>query len=180
MDYELMIPDSYHPSVYDINYSLIRDNGIKYAVFDVDCTILPFDDINVGDDLINLFDYIKSLGIQSALCSSGSKKRVEVVGEKLDINYMYGARKPYVGFNSLKSLFDDDFERKKSVFIGDSPFFDMYNAGKINMNKILVDMLIQDFNFKAYTNEFIRAALFKKLRVYGLEEKKYYRGSIER
>lgn len=175
-----MIPDSYLPSIYNVNYSFMRDNGIKYLVFDIDCTILPFDDINVTRDNDLLFEYMKSLGFKCAFCSSGSRDRVKSVADKLGINYMYRAKKPNVKFEELKELFDDDFRVENSVFIGESLYFDMYNAGKLNMNKILVDMVIDGFNFKLFPNEFIQAAMFKRLREYGLEEKKYYKGNIEK
>ena len=38
-------------------------NGIKFAVFDVDCTILPFDDKKVPSKLTELFNHIKCIGI---------------------------------------------------------------------------------------------------------------------
>lgn len=180
MDFNLMVPNSYHHTVYDIDYPKLYENGIKYAVFDIDCTILPFDDVNLTEDNILLFEGIKSLGIDCAFCSSGFKNRVEPVGNGLDVKYIYGAKKPFVGLGDIKDLFDDDFNIDNSVFIGDSLYFDMYNAGRLNMNKILVDMIVDGFNFKVFPNEFIQAALFRTLRKYGLENKKYYKGSIER
>lgn len=178
--FEKCKPDSYVPSIYDINYYKLRENGIKYAVFDVDCTILPFDDINVTEDNRILFRYINNLGIKSALCSSSFVSRVKPVASELNINYMALASKPYVSFSSISDLFDGGCSIDNTVYIGDSLYLDMYLAGRLNISKILVDMVIGDFSFKVYPNEIMNAAIFQGMHKYGLKEKEYYRGFIER
>ena len=173
-------PDSYVHSVYDIRYNKLRENGIKYAVFDVDCTILPFDDINVTEDNKILFKYINNLGIKSALCSSSLENRVKPVADALDLNYKALASKPFMDFSSIRDLFDYDCTRNNTVIIGDSLYFDMLLAGRLKTHKILVDMLVDGYNIKVYPNELINAAIFQNMRKYGLQEKHYYRGFIER
>lgn len=173
-------PDSYVPSIYDIRYPKLSQNGIKYAIFDVDCTILPFDDINVTEENEVLFRYINNLGIQSALCSSAFDSRVRPVAEALNINYMSSAPKPFVKFSSIAQLFDGECSPDEVVYIGDSLYLDMYLAAKINVHKILVDMIQGDFNVKYYTNEVMQNAMFMNMKQYGLVKKKYYRGFIER
>ena len=174
------MPDSYLHSIYDIRYDKLRENGIKYAVFDVDCTILPFDDINVTEDNKILFRYINNLGIKSALCSSSLESRVKPVADELDLNYIALAPKPFMDFSLIRDLFDYDSTRDNTVVIGDSLYFDMLLAGRLNMPKILVDMVIDGFNFKVYPNEVMNAAIFQNMKKYGLVEKRYYRGFLER
>ena len=94
MDLKKIIPDTYERSVYDINYVKLYDSGIKWAIFDVDCIILPFDDIKVSDELVNLFDLIKDTGIMPGLYSSNFEKRVKPVGETLKVKYIANAKKP--------------------------------------------------------------------------------------
>ena len=173
-------PDSYVRSVYDIKYHKLRENGIKYAVFDVDCTILPFDDINVTEDNKILFRYINNLGIKSALCSSSLDSRVKPVADALDVNYRAMAPKPFMNFSSISELFDYECTRDNTVIIGDSLYFDMLLAGRLKTYKILVDMVVDGYNLKVYPNELINASIFQNMKKYGLEEKRYYRGFIER
>ena len=177
---EKCIPNSYASSVFDIRYDKLRNNGIKYAVFDVDCTLLPFDDINVTEEDKILFRYLKNIGIEAALCSSGFKSRVKPVADVLGINYLHGARKPFVDFSRINSLFDNQAERESTVYVGDSLYLDMYLAGRLRLNKILVDMIVNGFNFKVYPNEAINAAMFQGLEKFGVKPKQYYRGKIER
>ena len=173
-------PDSYVHSIYDINYYKLHQNGIRYAIFDVDCTILPFDDINVTEDDITLFRYIKLLGIESGLCSSNFESRVKPVAEALGVNYVSMVPKPFGSFEEISSMFDDNCQPFNTVYIGDSLYLDMMQAARCGVSKILVDMIKGCFNFKLYPNEVINSVMFTSLRKYGVEEKKYYRGYIER
>ena len=173
-------PDSYVHSIYDIRYNKLRENGFKYAVFDVDCTLLPFDDINVTEDNKLLFRYISNLGIQSALCSSSFETRVKPVADTLNINYLAMAPKPFLDFSSISTLFDYECTRDNTIIIGDSLYFDMLLAGRLNMHKILVDMIKDGTSFKIVPNQVMNAAIFQNMKKYGLEEKHYYRGFIER
>lgn len=173
-------PDSYVHSIYDIRYHKLRENGIRYAVFDVDCTVLPFDDINVTEENKVLFRYINNLGIKSALCSSSFEGRVKPVADALNVNYLALAPKPFLDFSSIRNLFDYECNRDNTVIIGDSLYFDMLLAGRLKTYKILVDMLVDGYNVKIYPNELMNAAIFQNMKRFGLEEKHYYRGFIER
>ena len=173
-------PDSYVPSVYDIRYPKLYENGIRYAVFDVDCTLLPFDDVNVTEDNRFLINYLNNLGIISGLCSSGSDSRVKPVADELGINYLASASKPFVSFDSIKGLFDKECKPDNTVMIGDSLFLDMVLASRNKMYKILVDMIRDKVNFAVYTNDVIQAVMYTALKKEGFKWQKYYRGNIER
>lgn len=173
-------PDSYLPSIYDIKYPKLYENGIRYAVFDVDCTLLPFDDVNVTEENKTLFRYLKMIGINSGLCSSGFDRRVRPVAEALDVNYIAKASKPFVSFDSIRGLFDEECRPDNTVMIGDSLFLDMALASKNKMYKILVDMIRDNVNFAVYANDVIQAIMYTALKTDGFKWKKYYRGNIER
>lgn len=174
------IPDSYVHSIYDIRYDKLKNNGIKYAVFDVDCTILPFDDTNVTEDEQILFRYLKNIGMTAALCSSNFSSRVKPVADALNVNYMSGATKPFIDFTSINDMFDNQADRSSTVYIGDSLYLDMYLAGRLRINKILVDMVVAGFNYKIYPNEIMNHVMFQQMEKFGIKQKRYYRGYMER
>lgn len=173
-------PDSYLPSVYDINYLKLHENGIRYAVFDVDSTILPFDDTKVTDKCMSLFNDIKDIGITPALCSSGFIRRVKPVAEVLEVNYMARASKPFVSFERIKKLFDINCEAKTTMYVGDSLLFDMTLARKIKMYKVLVDMIREGSRVKIFANDALQAFMYISLKKEGFQFQKYYRGYMER
>ena len=120
------LPDMYVKSVYDIDYKKLYDEGIRYALFDVDSTLLPFDNIDVRDEHLKLFDGIRNLGIQTALYSNGSYRRVKPVADKLNVKFVASAHKPvYKGFKVIREMFDDKCEPVNTIFVGDSLLVDM-------------------------------------------------------
>ena len=173
-------PDSYVPCIYDINYPKLYENGIRCAVFDVDCTLLPFDDVKVTDDNELLFRYLNNIGIETGLCSSGSEKRVKSVADVLDTKYLSRAAKPFVPFCDIKTLFSDVCAPYNTIMIGDSIFLDMFLAGRNDMPKILVDMIRDKVNLTVRINDVIQGAMYVGLKKEGFKKKKYYRGMIER
>ena len=88
------MPDIYVKSVYDIDYEKLYSEGIRYALFDVDSTLLPFDNIDVNEGQLKLFEGIRSLGMHAALYSNGSYKRVKSVADKLNVKFVSNAHKP--------------------------------------------------------------------------------------
>lgn len=178
---KIIMPDSYVASIYDVHYGKLYDNGIRFAVFDIDCTILPFDDVKVPQKPISFFRDLKELGLTLGLCSNGSLKRVRPVGEALDVKYIAQAQKPFkCSFERLKGMFGSECTPDNTAFIGDSFYLDMIFADKCGMYKIMVDALHDGFNSKAFVNDFLQATLVASMKKSGFQYKKYYHGRREK
>ena len=178
MDLVSIIPDTYEKSVYDINYLKLYENGIKYAVFDVDCTILPFDDRKVPDKLVQLFDYIKDVGIMPGLYSSGSYKRVEPVANMLTVNFISNARKPFTGnFKLVKEqLFNGKAKNSETMMVGDSLYLDMIFARRLGLYKVMVDAIGGGDKIKTWANDFIQTSVYSFLPKGSFKLGRYYHG----
>ena len=178
VDLKKIIPDTYEKSVYDINYVKLYDSGIKCAIFDVDCTILPFDDINISDRLIELFDLIKEIGITAGLCSSGSGNRVKPVGETLKVKYISNAKKPFYGDFSLvkHSLFDSECEPSNTMMVGDSFYLDMLFAERLGFYKVMVDAVKGGHRIKTLANSIVQTSIYSVLPRDEFTYGKYYHG----
>lgn len=180
MDLESIIPDTYEKSVYDINYLKLYESGIKWAVFDVDCTILPFDDIRVPDKLVELFDYIKTVGIIPGLCSSGSYKRVAPVSDILCVNFISNARKPFHGdFRLIKdNLFNKNAKPSETMMIGDSFYLDMIFAQRLGLYKVMVDAVKGGDKMKTLANDLVQTSAYYLLPRDKFTYGKYYQGRL--
>ena len=178
MDLEFIIPDTYEKTVYDINYLKLYENGIRCAVFDVDCTILPFDDRKVPDKLVMLFDYIKDVGIIPGLCSSGSFKRVKPVGEALCVNFVSNAGKPFKGnFKLIKDcLFNGKAEPDSTMMVGDSFYLDMIFAKRLGLYKVMVDAIPGGDKMKTWANDFVQTSVYSFLPKGKFKLGEYYHG----
>ena len=180
MDLKKIIPDTYERSVYDINYVKLYDSGIKWAIFDVDCTILPFDDIKVSDGLVNLFDLIKDTGIMPGLYSSNFEKRVKPVGEALCVNFVSNARKPFNGnFSLIKdNLFNGEAEPSNTMMVGDSLYLDMIFAQRFGLYKVMVDAIRGGDKMKTWANDFVQTTAYSFLPREKFTYGKYYQGRL--
>lgn len=178
MDLESIIPDTYEKSVYDINYLKLYENGIKCAVFDLDCTILPFDDTKVPDKLVVLFDYIKSVGIMPGIYSSGPFKRVAPVGDALCVNFVSNAGKPFKGnFKLIKDcLFNGEAEPSSTMMVGDSFYLDMIFAKRLGLYKVMVDAIKGGDKMKTLANDFVQTSVYSFLPKEKFKPGNYYHG----
>ena len=173
-----IIPHTYVQSVYSLDYLKLYDSGIRYAIFDIDCTILPFDDIKIPLDLKDLFDKIKEIGITPGLYSNGAFKRVLPVGEALKVKYMANARKPFYGdFSLVKySLFGEECKTDNTMMVGDSFYLDMLFADRLGFYKVMVDSVKGGHWVKTLANSIVQTSIYSVLPkdefVYG----KYYHG----
>ncbi len=170
------MPDIYVKSVYDIDYEKLYSEGIRYALFDVDSTLLPFDNIDVNEGQLKLFEGIRSLGMHAALYSNGSYKRVKSVADKLNVKFVSNAHKPiYKGFKIIRDMFDDECVPLNTIFIGDSLFVDMMFADKCGVKKVLVDYIPDDgFNVKGKVVYLLQTIASKALENKGFYYKKKY------
>ena len=178
-DFKLLLPSSYVPSVFDIRYAKLYQNGIRYAVFDVDRTILPFDNIDVSKKEIELFDYIKNeVGIKPCLCSTGSEKRVAPVGYMLDIPYKARIFKPTAPFEIVQSVLSKDCTPYNTIYVGDSFYLDMLFASRFDLYTILVDPIEDGFNFKAKVLDILDLAIsFNSFKQSVIKAKAFSNGS---
>ena len=144
---ELLLPNEYVSSVYDVDYDDKISRGIRYAVFDLDGTLVPFDSLKVDDKLqtfINELNQKMDIGIYS----DGRKERVEPVADKLQIPYIYRARKPFGRFKTIHKMFGGNCNPYNTMLIGNISNFDTVLANRLGMYNVLVDTLREHFNFK--------------------------------
>lgn len=175
-----LIPDSYLPSIFDIDYYKLQENGIRYIIFDLDCTVIPIDSVEINDDLDILFRYIKNLGMHPALFSSNFESKVKPVADSLDINYACLKLKPFASFREIEELFDYKCNPDNTVYVGDSFLFDMIQADKLHVYKILVDMIRDGDKLKLYANDFLQMVMKKTVVSPDFKVKRYYRGYLEK
>lgn len=172
-----MIPDIYVPTVYDIDYHGIYDDGIRYAIFDVDDTLLPADDVRIPSKLIELFDYLQQeIGFNTCLVSNGSKSRVKPVAQHLNVHYVAKAFKPLPqAFTDVQSFFNGQITASNTAFIGDSLALDMLFASNFKIYKILVDSTRENrWNLKTVSNDIMQAFVSIPLKNAGFELGHYY------
>jgi len=71
-----ILPDMYEEDIYQIDYDFLKKNNLTNIIFDIDNTIMPVDEINVENKLLELINKLKEQGFNICIMSNGSEKRV--------------------------------------------------------------------------------------------------------
>ena len=133
-----LYPKIYLKNVTQITQEIIEKNNIKGFILDVDNTLIDFDK-KILPGAKEWVENIKEQGIKLVILSNSNKKdKVKMVAEKLDIPYLYFAKKPLkTGFKKAQKVLD--LNAKNIAVVGDQIFTDVIGANRIKMNSILVE-----------------------------------------
>lgn len=137
---EIYIPDLYQKNIYNLDFQILKDRGIKYLIFDLDNTIALVTERHASKDAINLFNKLKSMGFQIAIASNSLNARVKVFATDLDIKYKCHCRKPKTD-KILELINEFGCKDTEVAFIGDSMLDDIVSGNKIKITTVLTDQL---------------------------------------
>lgn len=165
-------PNMYKKSIYDIDYSKLKKIGIKYLFFDLDNTIISYDEDVPTNKTIDFFENLKEMGFNCFLFSNSHSKRLMKVKDILNIDVYYSSMKP-LKKNYIKVL--KKYKKEECAFIGDQIMTDVIGAKRNDLFIIFVDR-IKD-NEPIYTKfwRFFEGFIlrnYKKRKI--LEKGKYY------
>ena len=155
----IYIPKMYKKSIFDIDYSNLK---CKYLLFDLDNTILPEDEIKCNNKVKELFKKIQSLDIKPIIFSNSPGKRVKVVADQLNIDYMSFACKP-LSFKFKKILKKYNINKDNIAIIGDQLLTDVKGGNKIGIKTILVDPISDYDPFFTKINRFKESIIKNKI-----------------
>lgn len=131
-------PDMYKKNIYEINYKKLRKMGKKYLFFDLDNTIISYDENNISKDLINLFLHLKGMGFKCNIFSNSNMNRLKIFKEKLDVDVFPNSMKPLKkNYKKIIKLYEKD----KCAFIGDQIMTDVIGAKRNKLFVIFVDKI---------------------------------------
>ncbi|MDR1782304.1 MAG: YqeG family HAD IIIA-type phosphatase [Bacilli bacterium] len=160
-------PTKYYKSIFDVNFNLLKNEGIKLIACDLDNTLVPHDVALPDKRVIELFRYIKSLGFEVVILSNNKEKRVQLFSDELNIPYYYSARKPLKkAFKRL--LHDYHLQASQICLIGDQILTDVYGANGMHIMNILVEPLAHKDIFYTKINRFFEKKVIKSLSKRGL------------
>lgn len=168
---DLVIPNNYVKSIYDINYESLKKNNYKNLIFDIDNTIMPVNDIIVTKELEDFFRKIKK-EFNICILSNNDENRVNPVKEKLDVVGFANAKKPskYAYKKALELLNSD---ASNTVMIGDQMLSDIVFANRYNLYSILVEPYKKKYDIKTGTSRVLQNIIMKKLKS-KIKRYKYY------
>ena len=138
--FEIFYPDYKFNKVSDIPDSFFLEREIKWALLDIDNTLVPYTSPLPSDDAIAFLDRLESLGIKYIFVSNNDDNRVKLFCDNLGREYEFlaKARKPLTkkAKSALKKLGADI---KNTVLIGDQVFTDVYCGKRLGITAVMVD-----------------------------------------
>ena len=143
------LPDERLKSIADIDFRDLYAHGYRSIIFDLDATLVPFQDYRFDDEVLQKLREANDIGYQVCIhsnCAQETRLNVETMlaGHGLEIRVFSPTktRKPlpqsYLG--TLTALGARSSEQRKAiVFVGDSVLTDVLGANFLGMHTILVD-----------------------------------------
>ena len=138
----MIYPDYYCDKVTDITLELLRENGIKGVILDVDNTLIDFDE-NLLEGVKSWANHFKENGVKLIILSNSNKvEKVKTVAKALEIEYFYFATKPLKrGFKKAQKQLQ--LQNAEIAVVGDQIFTDIIGANRSKMFSILVNPISQ-------------------------------------
>jgi HAD superfamily phosphatase (TIGR01668 family) len=158
-------PDYYKKSIFDVDFSEIKNKGIKNIFIDLDNTLIPYDIHDADKQTLELFEKLHKLDFNVFIISNNKKERVKRFATMVKSRYVYSAQKPFKsGFKrALKKIGNPD--PKTVCLIGDQFMTDVLGGKRMGFFVIVVDAIKRE-NEKWYTklNRGIERRILKRLK----------------
>ncbi|MBO6159606.1 MAG: YqeG family HAD IIIA-type phosphatase [Firmicutes bacterium] len=121
---DLLMPDQYVPSIYEIDFEALWNQGIRGLFFDIDNTLIPFYEEHVPAKCVKLLTDLRRRGFKVCLLSNGRKTRVQSMRKQLQLSGTSRSGKPLqYAVSYLK--FKNGLKGKQIAVIGDQLFMDV-------------------------------------------------------
>ncbi len=171
---ENYVPDIYQKSIYTVDYNKLKNNGIKCILFDLDNTIVPYNEKTPSKKTIDLFKKLKDLEFKIIIFSNSGKNRLKNFKDALDVDCCPRAFKPSTK-KFIKIMQEFSFNESEVVIIGDQIMTDVLGGNLSGITTILTNPISKkDFVFTKI-NRLREKIVIKKLSKLDLFYKgKYY------
>ena len=167
---EKYIPDIYQKSIYTVNYNKLFKHGIKCILFDIDNTLVPTGSKEIEDELYELIDKIKKIGITPIIYTSSNSKRVKLFTDSLNIDGYVNVHKMFPKSEILKK-----YREPEIAIIGDEMFTDIKFGNELGITTILVNQISKKDGFITRIKRIKEKRIVSKLRKNNLFVKgRYY------
>ena len=134
-------PDYKFSRTADIPDSFFTDNNIRFAVLDIDNTLVPYTSPLPDEEARSFLQRLKSLGVKYCFVSNNDEERVKLFCDELgESEYIAKAGKPFAR-KIKRAMWRMGAEKSNTVLIGDQVFTDVYGAKRAGILAVMVDPL---------------------------------------
>lgn len=134
----LLMPQFLLRDVYDLTDEFLKEHGIRGIIFDIDNTLVGFRTPVPTAENLELFARLQGQGVQIAIASNNSAKRVDRFAEGLGIPAYHRSCKP-LGFILGKIRREFGLKNGQIALVGDQIYTDMLGGNCAGMITALVE-----------------------------------------
>lgn len=160
-----LYPTTYIKSIYEMDIEQLKQEGIKGIIFDIDNTLVPYDEIEPNEQIITFFEMLVSKGFKITLVSNNTEDRVIKFNEKLRVFALHESRKPLTK-NFLKAITLMNCQRHEAIIVGDQIFTDVYGGNKAGIRTILVEPVSDRDEWKTKVKRGLEKKVLKSYQKY--------------
>lgn len=148
-----LFPDIKYNSINDIDVEMLAKKGIKFAILDIDNTLVPYTSPKPNQDALSFLDKLNDNEIKYCFVSNNSANRIDIFNEEICAPAFSKAGKPLLfGINKAMNVLGA--MKENTVLIGDQVFTDTLGGKRAQILTILVDPIKEVdtlfFKFKRY------------------------------
>ena len=125
-------PDIFCDDVYTLDIECLKKIGIKAIIFDIDNTLVTYDDLKAPEHTKKWFEMLHQNNILTCLVSNNNKERVENFAKSLNEPYFYAALKPKKKY-IIKACDVIGVSPNEAALVGDQLFTDIYGGNRLGM-----------------------------------------------
>lgn len=138
--YNLLCPQVVVKSLYEIEWAMLQERGIKGIIFDLDNTIIPWDSQHLSPEITQWLQVLLTQGFKLCLVSNNMGKRVQTIAEIFDIPFVARAYKPSKsGFRQAIAAME--LTDRQVAVVGDQLFTDVLGGNRLGLYTIWVTPL---------------------------------------
>lgn len=132
-----LYPKTYLKSIFEIDTKMLKEQGIKGIIFDIDNTLVPYDVAYPTEEIIDFFERLKKEGFQICLASNNTEDRVVKFNEHLKVFAIHKSGKPRRrGLHKAMELMN--LQKDQVAMVGDQIFTDVFAGNRAGAHSILV------------------------------------------
>jgi len=139
---KLFLPTEHVTSVHEIDFTQLKNKGIKGIITDLDNTLVAWDEPHATTQVIKWFERLEEKSFNYVIISNNDEDRVREFSEPIKVDYVARARKPLRGaFNRAADKMG--LKPKEVAVIGDQLLTDVLGGNRGGYYTILVKPIVE-------------------------------------
>jgi len=157
-------PNLYISNITELNLLKFRERGFNALLIDLDNTILPWGEWEVGEKVKGWIKEAYQLGYKICIISNASNSRITSISEILKVPFVNGWPKPWVRLY-YKAFSLLGVTSKTSIIVGDQLFTDILGGNRCGAFTVLVKPLSKKEFFTTRLMRIFERIVFSRLKL---------------